>query len=151
MFLTVKLYSYVKLNCLKQNWFCIKTYLVLNKLQRLLCHKIQTINQPFKYEIFSKIEVSILFKHLNLMVNDIKICLKYLIRFLVLLIHRKDLKYFFCVSSQNILKKISFAFALICFPDVRLICAFWPTILMNLHTPNWLRLFAQNMELTCWR
>ena len=40
MFLTIKLCTHAKLNCLK----CLKMDLVLNNLQRLICYKTQTAN-----------------------------------------------------------------------------------------------------------
>ena len=45
MFLTIKLCIYAKMNCLKYNFICIKRNLALNNLQRLVCHKTQTIFQ----------------------------------------------------------------------------------------------------------
>ena len=40
MFLTIKLFTYAKLNRLKSNcFFCIKIDSALNNLQRLICHK----------------------------------------------------------------------------------------------------------------
>ena len=43
VFLTIKLCTYAKLNCLKLELIiCIKMELALNNLQRLMCHKTQT-------------------------------------------------------------------------------------------------------------
>ena len=54
--LTFKLRTYAKLNCVKQNYFCMQNRnrtdylyeidLALNNLQRLICYKIQQTNQP---------------------------------------------------------------------------------------------------------
>ena len=40
MFLTIKLCTRAKMNCLNRT-ICIKMDLALNNLQRLICHKIQ--------------------------------------------------------------------------------------------------------------
>ena len=46
LFLTFKLCTYSKLNCLKQNCLYVKIDLTLNNLQWLICHQIQPTNQP---------------------------------------------------------------------------------------------------------
>ena len=56
MFLTIELCFHAKLN------ICMKMNLVLNNLQRLIYHKIQTTNQPIKwYHLFWKITNNINF------------------------------------------------------------------------------------------
>ena len=48
MFLTIKLCTYAKLNCLKL-FIGIKMDLTLNNLQRLICHKTLPTNQPIQF------------------------------------------------------------------------------------------------------
>ena len=42
MFFAIKLYTYAKLNCLKQLFIFIKMDLALNNRQKLICHHTQT-------------------------------------------------------------------------------------------------------------
>ena len=44
MFLTIKLCTYAKMNCLKYN-ICIKMDLALNNLQKFICHGAQINNE----------------------------------------------------------------------------------------------------------
>ena len=47
MFLTINLFTHGELNFKKIGLtICIKMYLVLNNLQKSICHKTQTTNQP---------------------------------------------------------------------------------------------------------
>ena len=47
MFLTIKLCTNAKLDFLKiELTICIKIDVALNKLERLICHKAKTIDQP---------------------------------------------------------------------------------------------------------
>ena len=45
MFLTIKLYTDAKLNCLKELLICMEMDLALNNLQMFICHKPQPTNQ----------------------------------------------------------------------------------------------------------
>ena len=60
MFLTIKLCTYAKLNCLKLI-ICIKMDLALINLQKLICHKTQTPNKLVWVKIISAI---IFFEHM---------------------------------------------------------------------------------------
>ena len=50
MFLTIKLCTHAKLNCLKLNYLH-KMDLALNNLQRLICNITQPINQPLSAKL----------------------------------------------------------------------------------------------------